>query len=52
MRILCGTILAAVVGLSLAAEVLKTVDGKVTRESCTANALKADSSPLGSLNRF
>lgn len=29
MRILCGTIVAAVVGLSLAAEVLKTVDGKV-----------------------
>ena len=34
MRTICGAILAAVVGLSLAAEVLKTVDGKVTRESC------------------
>lgn len=29
MRTTCGTILAAVVGLSLAAEMLKTVDGKV-----------------------
>lgn len=29
MRTICGTILAAVVGLSLAAEMLKTVDGKV-----------------------
>ena len=29
MRTICGAILAAVVGLSLAAEVLKTVDGKV-----------------------
>ena len=29
MRTVCGTILAAVVGLSLAAEVPKTVDGKV-----------------------
>ena len=34
------------------ANVRITVDGKVTRESCTANALKADSSPLGPLNRF